>query len=690
MIKRHLLRITAILVVGICASTAAYTHTASAVSSANWKAGDIIDDALFYDNAAMSVDQIQSFLNSKVPVCDTQGTQSASDLGYPTMTHAQYAAMKQWPGPPYVCLKDYYQVPRSDVIVNNYSGSVPAGAISAAEIIKKAADTYGVSPKSLLVLLHKESLGPLTVDTWPLQSQYKNAMGMGCPDTAPCDPQYAGFYNQMMNAAERFYTYKNNPTSFRHQPFAYNNIYFNPGPCKTYGSNGTCSVWYGRYGYKRDIDYCKSSSVYIETRATAGLYNYTPYQPNAEALNNLYGSGDDCSAYGNRNFWRIYSDWFGSTSATIFYGLSDPRWMQLKTATPKYNAQLGTYDSSSLPIGMQRRFTSKVRLSNGELCLRTEVDTSLDNPYCIPMSSLEELNPTYTLLPTSEQSKEFNISDGASIDMARDKKVTDYSLARQVIIVAKTTIYNKDYYITKDDYEARNLVGIPSSQISASGTYQQIERTCLELKQDTKKTSPFTQLTNASVAKKGTILSFTSRVQVNGKWYYRTEDDSRLNISVAYDESLLQTPSFESFVSPRWMKINKQTTRYDISKETRTGTVVNAEEQFKFTSKITLNGTTYYRSEADTNSNSATAFRAADVSDLSYLPFVLPRQLTLTSNASKVDPVMDQTLTDTFQSGLTRRFTSKVYVNGKWYYRTETDTTLNLSSAFDSSLLRDT
>ena len=37
-----------------------------------------------------------------------------------------------------------------------------------------------------------------------------------------------------------------------------------------------------------------------------------PYRPNAAALANLYGTGDACSAYGNRNFWRYFNDWFGN------------------------------------------------------------------------------------------------------------------------------------------------------------------------------------------------------------------------------------------------------------------------------------------------------------------------------------------------------------------------------------------
>ncbi|MFM6963338.1 MAG: LysM peptidoglycan-binding domain-containing protein, partial [Micrococcales bacterium] len=58
---------------------------------------------------------------------------------------------------------------------------------------------------------------------------------------------------------------------------------------------------------------CGTAPILIKNQATADLYYYTPYTPNDAAIKNLYGSGDSCSAYGNRNFWRFYSDWFGST-----------------------------------------------------------------------------------------------------------------------------------------------------------------------------------------------------------------------------------------------------------------------------------------------------------------------------------------------------------------------------------------
>jgi hypothetical protein len=115
-------------------------------------------------------------------------------------------------------------------------------------------------------------------------------MGYGCPDSAPCDSQYFWFYNQVHNAARQFRLYTNNPNNYNYT-IGLNNIKYHPDPSG-----------------------CGTQAVNILNQATANLYDYTPYVPNSAALNNLYGLGDGCSSYGNRNFWRIYNDWFGSTT----------------------------------------------------------------------------------------------------------------------------------------------------------------------------------------------------------------------------------------------------------------------------------------------------------------------------------------------------------------------------------------
>jgi len=236
-----------------------------AVTGADWRAGKIIDDSVFYNNGDMTTGDIQNFLNSKV-TCDTWGTKPSE---YGGGTRAQYGASRGYPAP-YTCLKDYSQ-----------------NGKSAAQIIKEAADTYRISSKSLIVLLQKEQA--LVTDEWPWSIQYRSATGYGCPDTAPCDAEYYGFQNQVMKAAYQFRRYATYPSEYRYKPYQNNAIQFNP-------NSG-----------------CGSTNVYIENLATAGLYNYTPYQPNSSALSNLYGTGDGCGAYGNRNFWRLFNDWFGGT-----------------------------------------------------------------------------------------------------------------------------------------------------------------------------------------------------------------------------------------------------------------------------------------------------------------------------------------------------------------------------------------
>ncbi len=285
-----LLKIATLLLV-VVGGLSLFPHQSFAVSAADWRAGNIIDDSIFFDKNSMTVGEIQAFLNSKVPVCDTSGSKPSE---YGGGTRAQYGASKGYPAP-FVCLKDYYENPSTKA--NNLHGSpIPPGGISAAQIIWNVSQQFGISPKVMLVMLHKES-DRLMIDDWPWSTQYRTAMGYGCPDSGPnysanCNPNDYGFYTQMYSAARQFRLYANSPNSYNFVAGRNNTIQYNPDPA------------------------CGSSVVYIENQATAGLYNYTPYQPNQSALNAGYGTAP-CGAYGNRNFWKLYNDWFGSTHGRI-------------------------------------------------------------------------------------------------------------------------------------------------------------------------------------------------------------------------------------------------------------------------------------------------------------------------------------------------------------------------------------
>ena len=263
---------------------------ASASPVTNFLPGRIIDDSVFYNKDAMNPQQIQAFLDRLIPNCDVWGTGQSE---YGGGTRAQYAASQGWPGPPYVCINKYYENPTTGDTSFEKGGGAFDGGISAAQIIYNAAQQYGINPQVLLVMLKKESAGPLTSDSWPLKSQYKYAMGYACPDSGPnysasCDSTKAGLYKQVNLAAWQLNYYKQHPNDYRYS-IGWNDIQYSPDPT------------------------CGTKHVYIENMATLSLYIYTPYTPNDASLA-AYPGQASCGSYGNRNFFMFFSEWFGSPS----------------------------------------------------------------------------------------------------------------------------------------------------------------------------------------------------------------------------------------------------------------------------------------------------------------------------------------------------------------------------------------
>lgn len=264
---------------------------ASALSGAEFIPGRIIDDSLFFNGQSMNTSNIQNFLNSKVPSCDTNGSRPRGGT-----TRAAYGASQGYP-PPYTCLKDYSVNTPSMSAESGLCDAYSGGTKSAASIINDVSVACGVSPKVLLILLEKEQ--SLITDDWPWNIQYTKATGYGCPDSAlgtnvdanqnGCYDEFEGFFNQVYYGARQYKRYQRDAHLFSYRAGRDNYIQFNPNAA------------------------CGGTNVFILNQATAGLYNYTPYQPNGAALNNLNGTGDGCSAYGNRNFWKLYNDWFGKT-----------------------------------------------------------------------------------------------------------------------------------------------------------------------------------------------------------------------------------------------------------------------------------------------------------------------------------------------------------------------------------------
>ncbi|AMM21697.1 hypothetical protein AX769_18020 [Frondihabitans sp. PAMC 28766] len=254
---------------GLAAAMLGQSASAATLSGSSFNPGNIVSDAVFFDSAAMTQSAVQTFLAQKEGSCGNTN-----------------------------CLSDYRQTTASrsvDAMCSAYTG---AASEPASQIIAKVAAACGINPRVLLVTLQKEQ--GLVTATAPSTTALARAMGYGCPDGSGCNTTYSGLYNQLYWAAWQFKRYAN-PAGTSAAFTAYK-----PGTTASiaYSPNSPCGV----------------ARVTIQNQATADLYYYTPYTPNAAALANLRGTGDSCSSYGNRNFWVYFTDWFGSPTIVA----SDP------------------------------------------------------------------------------------------------------------------------------------------------------------------------------------------------------------------------------------------------------------------------------------------------------------------------------------------------------------------------------
>ena len=229
---------------------------AATSSTAEWDPGLIFSDEVFRNSGTMDAAAIQAFL-------DTHGCDGDGCLRAATYT---------WPG--------------ADVA---WCNPILGGRGSFASMLAIISAACRINPQVVLVMISKESQG-LTRDPVPAA-----LTGFGCPDTGPggsanCDGEKSGVWAQTFGMAAAFARLYVDPSRINYPVGETSQILWNVAETG-----------------------CGAAPVTVRSTATAILYTYTPYQPNAAALAAYPGQGDGCSAHGNRNAFRLFQAWFGST-----------------------------------------------------------------------------------------------------------------------------------------------------------------------------------------------------------------------------------------------------------------------------------------------------------------------------------------------------------------------------------------
>lgn len=532
-----------------------------AAGPAGWNAGRIIDDAVFTNTTTMSVSEIQGFLQSKVPTCDTQGTQPSEFGGG---TRAQWGSAHGNP-PPYTCLRDYTE-----------------NGKKASQIIYNVAQQFKINPQVLLVVLQKEQ--SLVTDTWPLKTQYKTATGYGCPDNAACDSDYYGFTNQVTWTGRMYRAILNDSPTW-YTPYVLGNNYIQYNPDSS----------------------CGGSTVNIQNRATKALYNYTPYQPNKGALNAGWGTAS-CGSYGNRNFYLYFTQWFGSTKEQ-FVSLARPRWMQIKADTYKMDLWTGQDSGGTLAADRQLQFADKIYL-DGNWYLRTASDKANNVHKGVLLTDLEDIPYTNLTTPRwmniTHDIHKRNPAGGYGVDGTLKKD-------RRLFFSSQTVINGITFYRTKADTDDGKNKGVPSTALQEVPYVNFTKPRWMQLKTNATKIDPRTGVNTATNWTAGHQEKFTSKIYVNDQWYYRNESDTTGDVSAGVPSSAIEDIPYVALSGgARTMQLKNNTNKVN----PRMGYTVQSlakNRHIAFGQQITVNGILYYRTAADIGFGADRAIPASDV-----------------------------------------------------------------------------
>lgn len=271
----------------------------------------LIDDGLFTDSSSMSVAEIQGFLEDNNSLLATWT--DSIDMRRPSdncvvhhatgMTAAEiiHEASTSWGAQVY---------DSSGCAIENAYWSDPAYSNYTLET---------VSPKVLLVMLQKEqslisATGSYSNDPEDYKdpvccssNEYKlaRALGYGVPDSGGINEKYLGFYNQINWAAWQLrYNFERAGGNTAWDEVSYLR-YTGPMIEGSFRRCGTCALEAFDGFYQID-----GSPLYMDNRATASLYFYTPH---------TYPG-----YFGNYNFVQFYANWFTEPNHQAAYSTQSP------------------------------------------------------------------------------------------------------------------------------------------------------------------------------------------------------------------------------------------------------------------------------------------------------------------------------------------------------------------------------
>ena len=601
-----------------------------AANLAEFDAGYIISDYQMGNYNSMSEAEIQAFLTAKNP-CDN------TDYGYYQRLSGNYNYKWHFENGHFICLSEERFGDGDNEIGFQYGES-------AAHIIWQAAQDYKINPQVLLVLLQKET--GLITDRIPNNGDYRKATGYGCPDTAACSSKYYGFKNQVRNAAALYRYVLDNGS--RYYPTGNNYVQYNP-------NSG-----------------CGGSVVNIKNRATSALYQYTPYQPNSSALAAGYGAGDGCAAYGNRNFYLYFEDWFGNISSDgklgAFSDMVVPRLFYVKAGSryiDPWNSTIRARTFSSF------EYFTHLNHFKDTLCLSIG-----NNRNCYIYSDLEELKFGET-------------EEMVNRRMLTVSKDTTYLDVKKNVMGSKVVggdriIFNKKIYVNgqlclQTDEDAKVGRCIPYSELEELPDSRIVNMT-IPREIYVKKNVEVINLDNGISEKiaGGEKVYFTGRSDWFGELCLQRQTDSGSKKCILYNNlrEILKA-DFSDMTVPRFMKIKAGVQVISVSTGESSGSIKDDTIAF-FNKKMDVDGKLCLQGSDEKLTNEDTCILYDSLEEIvNFSKMVVPRDI-LIKGGTKYQGLNNGEQYSSVVNSTKLYFVDKISMGGELCLRSKVDAEQNL------------
>lgn len=275
-------------------------------------------------------------------------------------------------------------------------------------------------------------------------------------------------------------------------------------------------------------------------------------------------------------------------------------------------------------------------------------------------------------------------SGSQKVDVMTGEKVGEvFTAGRQIRFLDKVLIGDKWHLRTEFNYGDGGLYAIPQEAL-AEIPYQSITPKWATFMTDGNRSNPASRTIIGDNLIRGTSVKIVDQITIDGNIYYRTEYNKNNNQNVGIHSRFVTDFQPISLETPRTFCSNSPVNRMNPQTGVTTNTV--EPDTHDISKKTLINSVWYFQAVAD--ENTLNFFSSNDLHDDCYVPFEGPRNMRITEDVIRFNPYTNKKL-DTLTKNTVVGFSTKIFLNDQWYFRTTHNTLNNIDAVVPASSVSD-